>query len=277
MNYRIGGCGVRLDNVVGLPAVANAFIDPLAPADLVVDCNAAARPEVGQRRFQADQVWERWESAGEGQIRWNDAVSAAVLATLTFDLTWPRRCRLWHAPHVTAAALLFEYPLLQLALIDYWSDHAGMLVHTCGLIDDGEAVLLFGPPEVGKSTSARLWHAAGATILSDDRVVVRAREGQLWAYGTPWHSSTPLVSPFGAPIKAILALRHGPANQAAPLSPAAAARRLLPEIHLPLWSAPAVDHALAVADALATGVPCYDFAFVPDASAVDYVRNLLRK
>ena len=276
MNYRIGGCGVHLTNGVGLPATADGFIDPQAPCDLLIDCNAAARPRVGQRRFQADQVWERWESADAGQIRWNDAVSATVLATLTFDLGWPRRCSLWHTPQVTSAALLFEYPLLQLALIDYWSDHASALVHTCGLIDDGAAVLLFGPPEAGKSTSARLWQAAGATILSDDRVVVRVQDGRLWAYGTPWHSSTPLVSPLAAPIKAALALRHGPANTASLLSPAAAARRLLPEIHLPLWSAPAVDQAMAVADALATSVPCYDFAFVPHASAVDYVRNLLR-
>ena len=278
MQLVIGECVIDLSAVADLSTAAIAFVQAsLNPVpDLVIQSNTAARSLIGQRCFIAEPVWELRQSATQNQVVWHDVAAATIMATLTSNLGWPRHAVLSHADHVGATALLFDYPLLQLALMDYFAVHNGGLLHACAVLDGDHTVLLVGPPEVGKSTSARLWHTAGATILSDDRVVVRQRAERLWAYGTPWHSSTPLVSPAAAPIKALLFLQHGATNHATPLTSAAAMRRLLPELYLPLWDAVAVEQVLGLADQIVVQIPCYQFAFVPNASAVDYVRQLLR-
>lgn len=278
MQLVVGECVIDLNDVADLPAAAHAFVQAsLKPVpDIVIQSNTAARSLIGQRCFWAEPVWERRQSATQNQVVWHDVAAATLMATLTFNLGWPRHAVLSHADTLAATDVLFEYPLLQLALMDYFAVHNGGLLHACAVLDGDHIILLVGPPEVGKSTSARLWHTAGATILSDDRIVVRQRAERLWAYGTPWHSTTPLVSPAAAPIKALLFLQHGATNQATRLTPTAATRRLLPELYLPLWNAVAVEQVLGLADQIVAQIPCYEFAFVPNASAVDYVRKLLR-
>lgn len=44
----------------------------------------------------------------------------------------------------------------------------GLLLHSAGVVADGQASILFGPSGAGKSTAARLSLEAGYTILSDD-------------------------------------------------------------------------------------------------------------
>lgn len=81
---------------------------------------------------------------------------------------------------------------------------------------DNTAYLFAGQSEAGKSTTARFWHDEGATILSDDRVVLRLRDGQVWVYGTPWHGEDAFAAPASAPLSRIFFLDHGPGNRARP-------------------------------------------------------------
>lgn len=277
MHLTIGGWTICLRGQVALPEAAFVFRSlPVANPDLIVTSFDAVRTVAGQRRFYADRVWELWESADKQHIIFRDEHND-IFASATFTPTWPRTCRLDHATDRDSTALLFEYPLLQLLLMDYLAAHQGALLHACGVLDAERLILLVGPPEAGKSTSARLWHAAGATILSDDRLVLRQQHDQVWAYGTPWHSSTPLVSPQGAPVAAIFLLTHGLENRAVQLAKPSATRRFLPEIYLPLWDPGAVEHVLALTDSIVSTVPCYELTFRPESSVVNYVRTFLDK
>ena len=85
----------------------------------------------------------------------------------------------------------------------------------------GSFHFLTGPSGAGKSTTARLWQQRGdATVLCDDRIIVRQMEGAFRAYGTPWHGDIPAVSPASAPLERILFIRHGAENRLTPLRPA---------------------------------------------------------
>ena len=58
------------------------------------------------------------------------------------------------------------------------------------------------------------------------------------------------------------------------LRPAEAAQSLLTRSFLPFWDASGMAFTLAFLDELVQTVPCYDFGFVPDRSAVDFARCL---
>ncbi len=275
MHVSIGGCAIALPNRLALsPAAALFGAETHSSPDLIIACSDALQAPIGERRFYADRVWELWSDANVQQIVFRNGQNA-IFAAATFNPGWPRSCQVAQTADRDLAALLFDYPLLQLQLMDFLAANQGALLHACGVLDGERLILLVGPPEVGKSTSARLWHAAGATILSDDRLVLRHRQGQLWAYGTPWHSATPLVAPQAAPVAAIFLLAHGAANQATRLDGPTTTRRLLPELYLPLWDAQAVEQVLALADTIVDHIPCYNLNFLPDSSSVAYVRKLL--
>ncbi|GAA5526917.1 hypothetical protein [Herpetosiphon gulosus] len=270
----IGGCRLALDLPTWPAMVDQQFQTTNPTADLTILSRAAAdRYPLGQRLFQADQVWALWQSEHVRSIVGHPPTHAEPLWMLqqTAADTW----LLSHDSSISAAEVLFDYPALQLILIEWLSAHQGGLLHACGVIDGEQGLLLVGPPGMGKSTSARLWHSAGACILSDDRVIVRWQNEQLWAYGTPWYSSAGLIAAQTAPVQAICYLSHGAINQVTSLSSAQALRHWLPEQFLPLWNPIALDQALQLADYATSKLDQWYLAFVPDSEVISYVRQLL--
>ena len=65
----------------------------------------------------------------------------------------------------------------------------GLLVHSAGVIKDGKAFVFFGPSGSGKTTIARL--LSDQTILSDDLVIIKKRNGNYKAYGVPFRGDVP--------------------------------------------------------------------------------------
>jgi hypothetical protein len=145
------------------------------------------------------------------------------------------------------------------------------MVHACGIDDGGRGYLFAGNSTHGKTTTARLWRDQ-ATILNDDRIVLRQREGRTWMYGTPWHGDYRQVSPQGVPLEKIFFLRHGEENRASRVAGVAAASMLLARCFPPLWDAEGMGFSLDFCAQVVDSVPCYELGFVPDERAVEYVR-----
>lgn len=168
------------------------------------------------------------------------------------------------------------YPLNQILMIILLSSLCkGALLHACGVIDDrGCGYLFLGNSGHGKSTMARLWFENHATVLNDDRIILREKDGELWMYGTPWHGDFNEVSPNGLPIRKIFFLHHDEKNSAVPRKGAEAVSMLLTRSFPPLWDQKGMDYTLGLLDRMASKLPCYELHFLPDKRIIDFVRNI---
>ena len=164
-----------------------------------------------------------------------------------------------------------QYPLGEVLMICMLAKNRGLMVHACGIDDDGRGYLFAGNSTHGKSTLARLWKDR-ATILNDDRIILRKRDGRFWMYGTPWHGDFNGVSPNGVPLEKIFFLRHAPGNAAHQTNGASGASMLLSRSFPPLWDKPGMRFTLDFSDQLIESIPFYVLDFVPDQSIIDYIR-----
>jgi hypothetical protein len=167
-----------------------------------------------------------------------------------------------------------EYPADELIVTNYLAHHGlGVEVHGCGLVDsEFGGHLLLGHSGAGKSTTTKLWQSLrNPEILSDDRIILRLQNGELWMYGTPWHGEGRFASPGKARINKILVLQHGDRNQFVEFSRSLAAGELFARCFPPFHSPMGLEGTIEFLDRVVNSVPCYEFRFVPDAGAVEAV------
>jgi hypothetical protein len=164
-----------------------------------------------------------------------------------------------------------DYPLSEVLMVCLLARGRGLMVHACGIDDGGRGYLFAGNSTHGKSTMAQLWEDK-ATVLNDDRIVLRQREGRFWMYGTPWHGDHTGVSPEGVPLEKIFFLRHAEDNQARRVEGVSAASMLLTRCYPSLWDAEGMGFSLDFCAQLVDSVPCYELGFRPDQGVVDVVR-----
>jgi hypothetical protein len=174
-------------------------------------------------------------------------------------------------PASESLAEILDPLLIDLLLAD---KRLGMILHACGVDDGGQGLLFLGPPNVGKSTMGKLWKEGGAATLSDDRVIIRRLDGRFWIYGTPWCSYPELVSTGRAPLDKVFFLKHAPDNEIKLLSPAEAAARLLTNCFPPFYDQEAMVFILEFCGHLASEIPACELGFIPDQSAVEFLRSL---
>jgi len=168
-----------------------------------------------------------------------------------------------------------RYPLAEVLMINLLSLGKGVLLHACGVNDHGRGLIFAGTSGAGKSTMAGLWKdEQGVTILSDDRVIVREKDGLFWAYGTPWHGDIKLSSPEAVPLDRVFVLRQGGENRAAPLEAETALTSLLVRSFPTYWNPEGMRFILDFLERMSYAAPCYNLDFLPDRSTVDFVRTV---
>jgi hypothetical protein len=168
----------------------------------------------------------------------------------------------------------FEYPLDEVLLVHYLAQGRGVLVHACGIALDGQGLLFAGVSGAGKSTLAELWKATDALLLSDDRIIIRPWPDRLTMYGTPWHGDARSSCPEGAPLQKIFFLKQAHRNYVQEIAPPDAAARLLVHSFPPFYDKSSMTFIVDLAGRLAEQIPCFELGFVPDASVIDFVRDL---
>lgn len=167
-----------------------------------------------------------------------------------------------------------EYPADELLFTNYLASNGlGVEVHGCGMVDaETGGHLLLGHSGAGKSTTTTLWKSLrDPQILSDDRIILRLHDGELWMYGTPWHGEAAFAMPGESRIRRIFIIEHGEQNQITPMSRSQAVGELFARSFPPFHNAQALERTVAFLDHILDTVPCYRFKFVPDARAVDAV------
>jgi hypothetical protein len=164
-----------------------------------------------------------------------------------------------------------QYPADELLLTNHLATGLGVEVHGCGMIDPEQGGFLFlGHSGAGKSTTTRLWKSVrNPKILSDDRIILRIHNGELWMYGTPWHGEAAFACPEKARIKRIFVLQHGTKDEFTQIARSGAVGELFARCFPPFHSAEGLTNTLEFLHRVVDLVTCYDFSFVPNASAVE--------
>ena len=232
---------------------------------------------IKERAFDSGSTWSLYRNGGKYVLQDSYLESASLpdkLVVLEPDF---KSGDIYFRNNEFNQNLLYDplgYPLNQILMIILLSLRKGVLLHACGINDSGRGYLFVGNSTHGKSTMAKLWSENHTTILNDDRIIVREKDGELWMYGTPWHGDFKEVSPNGLPIRKIFFLRHSEKNSAIPRKGAEAVSMLLTRSFPPLWNQKGMDYTLSLLDRMTSKLPCYELHFLPDKKIIDFVRNI---
>jgi hypothetical protein len=166
-----------------------------------------------------------------------------------------------------------EYPADELLVTNWLAQGRGVEVHGCGLVDEETGGHLFlGHSEAGKSTTTLLWKSVReALVLSDDRIILRDYDKEIWMHGTPWHGEAGFASPDKAKIQRIFVLEHGEANEIVPLTSSQAVAELFARSFPPFHSREPLAATLGYLERIVKATNCYRFRFRPDRSAVEKI------
>jgi hypothetical protein len=169
----------------------------------------------------------------------------------------------------------FFGPTLELLMINCLARQKGVILHTCGIAQDGNGTLFAGESGAGKSTMAGMWNQEnGIEVLSDDRTVVRKKDGKFRMYGTPWHGEAKFGSPQSAGLDKIFFIRHGDANSVRKIKGAEAVQYLLTCSFPPYWDSTGMKFTLEFFSQMAADVPCYELFFKPDMNVIELIKKV---
>ncbi len=168
-----------------------------------------------------------------------------------------------------------QYPMGELLMTNLLAQGYGLCMHAAGVIDKGRGMMFAGTSGAGKSTTAGLWEGQeDVKVVNDDRVIIRKNDGQFRMYGTPWHGEGGMALPDAAPLEKVFLLKHAQENYVLPIDPMTAAAALLVRTYAPHWDKCGMEFSLSFLGDLSQTVPCYELGFVPDFTAVNFVRDL---
>lgn len=248
-------------------------------ADIVLDVACAPGPALrpGRQLFASGGTWDAYRHGSGVLYAFRTRGPAVPPERILRVDRRVRRGTLYITDPARAAegGFALAYPLDDLLFQHHLAHRGELVVHGAGLLVDGRAIVLAGASGAGKTTSVRLWrrHERGATVLSDDRVVLRIRRGRWWAFGTPWHGEGRFQAPGGAPLGGLFFLRQAALSALRPLEAPDACARLCALTFPPRWDRQAMGRVLEAAARLVEQVPSWELRFRADRSAVDAVRR----
>jgi hypothetical protein len=151
-----------------------------------------------------------------------------------------------------------------------------MLVHACGIMRHGQALLFTGPSEAGKTTVAHLCRNGDGIVINDEMVLVSRPDysgNGIVVQSAPIIGGFPSRWDISAPLRSILLLKKGVRTQARPLGRTEAYLQFLRQIITPVYigqrDSRAVYSLMAeFSDEITRAVPVYEFEFNLDSQAI---------
>ncbi len=187
-------------------------------------------------------------------------------ATMKLSLT-SKEWELWIEGKGNAADPM-EYPLDGLILYYLTVVFGDIMIHASGIDYDGRGYLFSGVSGKGKTTMAKLWDTLGATVIHDDRLILRKIQTGYRMFNTPVYNND---SPIDAPFDKIFVIEHGSSNNMVPVKGAAAVSLLMANCIQHNWDSVIISRHLDVVANMCTKVPVAMLYFKPDISVIDYI------
>jgi hypothetical protein len=220
--------------------------------------------------FGSYPIWDLYRSNRSSIIRFYDNMPGLSRA-LAFKANL-READLYFPAGTDQFIHPFYGPVLELLMINYLAQSRGTIIHSCGIKLGDKGILFVGESGAGKSTLAKLWHQAeDVDILSDDRTIVRKKDGKYWIYGTPWHGEAKFGAPYTAKLDRIYFIQHGAANSARQMRSAEPVQNLLTCSFPPYWDPEGMEFTMDFFSDMTATLPCYELFVKPDMGVVEYI------
>lgn len=170
-----------------------------------------------------------------------------------------------------------QMELLVAAFYSRLSRVGGLLFHGSAVAYENNGIVFIGHSGVGKTTQAELWQQhLGATILNGDKVFLRYRKNDLYAFGSPWKGSSAYGLNACTKLKAVVLLRQGKENVLEKLSPTQAVQALLAHLFYPRWDCVATKRVMDTVEKVLNDVQVYKLTCRPDRDAVMLLEKEIR-
>ena len=171
------------------------------------------------------------------------------------------------------------FPTDQVLLARLLADREGCMVHSSGMVVQGQGLAFVGHSEAGKSTAIGLVKERLGNVvqvLSDDRNILRRWPGGFQVHGTWSHGDVLEVSPGPGCLRALLFLEQHRTNELLPIDGKEVWRRLLATLVKPLVSAEWWNKQMDLVERIVVEVPCYTMRFDKSGAIVGELERLLR-
>lgn len=157
------------------------------------------------------------------------------------------------------------------ALLAHASD--GILMHTAGIVRDGQTHLFFGHSGSGKTTACRV-SADKFSILNDDLILLIPQNDKWLAYGTPfWNPTQIKPTNQSAPVVGMYLLHQAPKVSIQELAPGQATAALISNVPVIPQDPNRSLKLLDILSMLQKSIPVYELNFLPDNSFWDVIPN----
>ena len=177
------------------------------------------------------------------------------------------------------------FPTDQIWLAPLLADRNAVLLHSAGVILNGEGLLFVGHSSAGKSTMVTMLKNAGigdngrvspgVEVLCDDRNIARRWPDGWRMHGTWSHGDVADVSSSSAPLRALLFLQQEARNEIVLMNDRREIwKRLLSTLIKPMVTAEWWQKEMNVLEQIVNEVPCYTMHFDKSGAIVDKLVTL---
>jgi hypothetical protein len=177
------------------------------------------------------------------------------------------------APRMGWIPMKILNPIVEVCLLTRLAREGGLLLHSAGVLSLTGGYIFTGASDAGKSTLSGFFDSRGASVLSDERMVIRKNGEAFLMHGTTWVGSGAYAKNESGLLTELLCIGHGPEHRRDNMSPSAVLSCLLPQCFLTHWDSTAMESTLAFLGDLIAHVPCRRLAFAKQPDIVDYILN----
>jgi hypothetical protein len=164
----------------------------------------------------------------------------------------------------------FGYPLDGLILYYLTVINNDIMIHASGVNYKEKGLLFSGVSGKGKSTMAGLWDNHEATVIHDDRLIIRKSITGYKMFNTPVYNND---EPLSSSLDKIFIIEHGIENKMITLREASAVSQVMANCIQHSWGQAIISGLLESVSEMCRLLPTCALFFKPDRSIIDYIQR----